>query len=154
MAATLTLTPQVNPQYTGLCFSFAKMEQEIDNMRQLASPFLERASTERIIRAWQQQLSTFQSQPPGSQTRWSIKETDPIQTIISPGKYEPRGRGGKAVFGRVSGAWDIQIPQVTGKRKSSAQKSFTLHGLASTEITIWEHLEGEQEPKKIIELLR
>ncbi|MGE0132438.1 MAG: hypothetical protein AB7U82_30515 [Blastocatellales bacterium] len=150
MSGTPQQTLDSSSQYEGLRFSFAEMEREIENMRHLASHFLERASAERVIPVWQQQLSTFKGQPPGSQTRWSIKETDPIQTIISPGKYEPRGRGGKTVFGRVSGAWDIQIPQITGKKKGGAQKSFTLHGLASTEITIWERLEGEQEPKKIM----
>jgi hypothetical protein len=150
MAATPPSMPRNNTQYDGLCFSFAEMEHEIDSMRQLARPFLERASFERVIPAWQKQLTAFKDKGLERPPRWSIKEADPIQTIISHGKYEPRGRGGKTVFGRISGAWDIQIPQAVGKKKGSAQKSFTLHGLASTEIAILEYFEDTQESKEIM----
>ena len=148
MSASSPSTSQTHTQYDGLSFSFAKMEQEIDNMRLLAKPFLERDSFEMVIPDWKTQLTNFKNGYSDKLVRWSIAEAKPIQTIISEGEYEPGGRRGKNVFGRISGSWDIQTPQAS--RRSDAKKSFILNGLASTVITIWERLDGEPEPQKLL----
>jgi hypothetical protein len=124
------------------------MEREIGNMRQLAKQFITRTSYARIILDWQQQLSNFKNRLPGSVLHWDIPETDPIQTIVSCGQYEPSGRKGRDVFGRVSGSWEITIPNVIGKKKGVAQKTFVLLGLASTKVTVWANYE-DKEPEEI-----
>lgn len=148
MSASSPSTSQANTPYEGLSFSFAKMEMEIDNMRKLAKPFLERDSFETVIPDWKTQLTNFKNGNSDKPMRWNIAVTKPIQTIISNGQYEPRGRRGKDVFGCISGSWDIQTPQAAGR--GGAKKSFILHGLASTEITIWERLDGKPEPQKLM----
>jgi len=148
MSATPHTLPAARSPYEGLRFSFAEMEREIENLRKLASRFLERSSFERVIPDWQRQLSTFKSRDAGSVLRWEIPETDPIQTKVSHGEYEPSGRRGKEVFGRISGLWEVKIPQAVGKKRGRTQNSFVLLGLASTKITIWAHHEGK-EPEEI-----
>jgi hypothetical protein len=148
MTTTPHPTPAAVARYEGLLFSFAEMEREIENMRLLVKKFVTRASYERIIYDWQQQLSNFKHRPPGSVLGWNIPEDSPIQTIVSNGNYEPLGRKGRNVFGRVSGVWDIRIPDAVGKKKGSTQKTFVLLGLASTKITIWAH-HDDKEPEEI-----
>ncbi len=143
MPTTPHSTPIADAPYDGLLFSFADMEREIVNMRQLVRQFVTRTSYERIILEWQQQLSNFKIRPPGSVLGWNIPENDPIQTVVSDGQYESSGRKGRKVFGRVSGSWEINIPDVVGKKKGSANKSFVLLGLASTKITVWAHYEDK-----------
>lgn len=148
MPTTPHSTPAVDPPYNGLLFSFANMEREIVNMRQLVKKFVTRTSYERIILDWQQQLSYFKNRSPGSVLRWNIPQDSPIETNVSHGQYEPFSRGGRNVFGRLSGSWEIKIPDAVGKKKGSTQKTFILLGLASTKITVWSHSE-EVEPVEI-----
>jgi hypothetical protein len=113
------------------------MEREIENMRKLGKAFLERETYETVIPEWKRQLETFKGRPPGTVFNWAIPETSPIQTKVSNGGYEPASRRGRKVFGRISGKWQIRIPQLTGKKKGSSPKTFILLGLASTRITVW-----------------
>jgi hypothetical protein len=48
------------------------------------------------------------------------------------------------VFGRVSGTWEIHLPNER-KKKSSQSREFILLGLASTEIGIWQNRDGDVE---------
>lgn len=127
--------------YEGLLFSFAEMEQEIENFRRIAERFLERDSFERVIRKWNRDLVTFRSQSPGRSTNWQIWEQDPIQTIVSDGRFDRRA--GLKVFARVSGVWQITLPnEKLAPKKGSLRSKFLLNGLASTRISIWEVSQG------------
>lgn len=148
MPATPHPTPAAVARYEGLLFSFAEMEREIGNMRQLVKQFVTRVSYERTILDWQQQLSNFKHRAPGSVLSWNIPENSPIETKVSRGQYEPSGRKGRNVFGRVSGVWDIRIPEAVGQKKGRAQQMFVLLGLASTKVTVWEHFD-DKEPEEI-----
>lgn len=136
------------PKYGGLNFSFADMEREVSNMRLLSKQFINRFSYETVIPLWQSQLSTFKSRPSGSKMYWEIPEDSPIETNVSDGKYEPAGRGGRKVLGRVSGKWEIIIPDEVRKKKGGVQKTFTLLGLASTRVTVWEHF-NDKAPEEV-----
>jgi len=123
------------------------MEKEIDNMNRLSSRFLELESSQQVIPTWRGQLSTFRCAPAGSSMFWKIAEDFPIQTKVSDGEYEPGDRhGALMVYGRVSGVWEIQLPNEV-KKKGASSKDFVLLGLASTKVSIWDALE---EPHKEI----
>lgn len=133
--------------YQGLRFSFSMMEQEIDNLSRLASEFLTIESSEIVIPNWKRDLLSFRNAPAGTKTTWKISEDEPVQTETSFGEYEAGDRnGGLAVFGRVSGVWEIQLPAEIKKRHVPS-KEFILLGLASVKITIWDAFE---EPAKEI----
>ena len=123
--------------YEGLRFSFAAMDKEIDSMNRLSRRFLTVDSSERIIPNWRRELGAFRSAPSGTPKFWQIGKTDPIETTISKGEYEGGARRGKLqVFGKVSGIWEVQLPNEV-KKRSVPSKEFTLLGLASTEVSIW-----------------
>lgn len=127
--------------YQGLRFSFSQMEREIDNLNRLASGFLTIESSQRVIPNWRRDLSTFRSAPSGTKMSWIIPEDDAIETNISYGDYESGERVGElAVFGRVSGVWEIQLPEEVKKRYSPS-KEFVLLGLASVKISVWNAME-------------
>jgi len=130
--------------YAGLQFSFAEMQREIENLRLLAEPFLEVASFERVLPAWIDQLAHAKNQHGNVRRRWEISATDPIKTILSDGRYEPKGRAGNLrVYGAVSGVWEIEV-QRPGKKKPP--QTFLLNGMATTQIRLWKQSdEGEEE---------
>jgi len=115
-------------------------------MTRLSSEFVTLDSSERIIPTWRRDLANFRIAAAGSKSVWEIRRTDPIQTKVSLGSYEPgERRGGLSVFGRVSGKWEIHLPKEQ-KKKFSQSIDFILLGLASTEISIWQTGEaGEKE---------
>jgi hypothetical protein len=117
------------------------MEQEIDNLSRLASRFITVESSQRVIPNWKRDLSIFRSAPSGTKMAWKIPEGGPIETEISYGDYEPGDRNGElAVFGRVSGVWEIQLPEEL-KKRYGPHKEFVLLGLASVKISIWDAME-------------
>jgi hypothetical protein len=113
------------------------MEREIENMRLLAKPFIQRESFEGIIPQWKQQLLSFNDKPIHGTFSWNLPEGSPIKTINSSGEYEPEGRKGRlTVFGTISSRWDIRAePGVRAMRPRP--QCFILLGLASTKIRIW-----------------
>jgi hypothetical protein len=113
------------------------MELEIENMRQLAKPFLSIESFERIIPDWKQALLNFRNRPLDGHHRWTLPQRAPIMTIISKGEYEPRGRqGGLNVYGTICNVWGIRADQ-RGTRRGRSSECFILDGIASTKIQIW-----------------
>src|SRR5688572_12960216 len=124
----------------GLLFSFADMQHEIDNMREMARRFLAPLSYERTLPAWLRELRNFSTNPHGSKLSWSIALGEPIQTVNSIGEYEPDDEGGHTVFGTLTAVWDIQTPKsgAKSKKKEAAHTHFLLVGRASTKLTILE----------------
>ena len=116
-------------------------------MNRLSSPFIELESFHRIIPSLRRDLANFRGDRAGSSMAWEIRRNDPIQTKVSEGRYEAGERGGKlSVFGRVSGKWEITLPDDV-KKKHSQSKEFILKAtsLASVEISIWN---AAEEPEK------
>jgi hypothetical protein len=126
----------VEPVYSGLRFSFADMEREIDNLGKLAEQFLTVESSQFVMPAWKQQLVNFKNSQPKPTLRWEIPHERPIQTKASEGAYErePR-RGGLTVYGTISVVWEISVEKSSG---SGSNPTFLLTGLASTKIKIWQ----------------
>jgi hypothetical protein len=123
--------------YEGLRFSFSDMEKEIENLKQLAKPFLEINSYEWILTKWKGELANFRSANPGSRRIWKIAEEHPVETNVSDGEYELQPRkGALKVFGRLSSEWEIHLPDET-KKRGNPSRDFVLLGIASTKITIW-----------------
>ena len=113
-------------------------------MNRLSSGFVTRDSSERIIPDWRRHLANFRTAPKGNSTTWEIRKADPIQTNVSQGAYEPgKRRGALNVFARVSGKWEIRLPDVV-KKKNAQSQHFILLGLASTEISICKTNEGDE----------
>lgn len=126
---------------TGLRFSFAEMRREIQNMADIARPFLESASYEQVIPIWVQQLRNFATSRHESAMQWEIPRSTPIQTVRSAGEYEVGDGGEHTIFGRLSSVWDIVTPRAGSKTKkrNAPHNSFLLVGRASTRISIFEY---------------
>ena len=136
---------QPGSSYEGLRFSFSDMEKEIENLRQLAKPFLDTNTYEWILLKWKKELSNFRLANPGAHTTWEISEENPIRTKISDGEYEPKPKkGGLKVFGQLSCKWDIHLSGEV-KKRGNPSPYFVLLGLASSKITIWSDGESPSE---------
>lgn len=134
--------------YTGLLFSFSDMLGEIDQMRDLAAPFLDKTSAEARLNEWRGKLASFRRNPGPGTLKWEIAKDRPIRTIMSPGDYQPGGEGEFSVFGSLSSVWCISH---RGKCRVRGRTDdvFMLSGNASTVLEVFDAAQPETSPRTL-----
>ena len=140
-------TSNANP-YTGLLFSMGDILREIQYMRDLCRPFIDRTSFENIIPAWKKSLEGLRSAAPGQKLSWEIPRDRPIRTIESNGDYQLDGQGEYSVIGELACMWEIG--NITNWRESgmSCSSGFLLDGIASSVVSIV-NINGDPEKQTI-----
>lgn len=111
-----------------LRFNFREMQMELEALRNVARPFLERGSDQTFMQL-RSQLENIQHDP-GHAHAWEIPQRAPLRTRPSDGHYEVSGRGKHSVVGTLSFIWEITAERKTG--------TFALTGNASTRIGLFD----------------
>jgi hypothetical protein len=107
-----------------LRFQFKEIQLELEALRNIARPFLERGS-DLAFRDLRAQLENI-ARKPGQEFGWSLPDNKALRTKPSAGLYERSGKGSHEVVGTLSFVWEI-----TAEPKKGV---FAVTGNASTRI--------------------
>lgn len=110
-----------------LRFLSSDIERELEAVRNMARPFLERDS-DRAFQDLRTQLENIKRKP-DIQSRWEIPLRSPLRTIPSEGDYERSGQGAHSVVGRLTFVWEITA-------RGRHPKVLDLTGNASTRVEL------------------
>jgi len=126
-------------------FQFGQMLQEIEAMRTLARPFIDRKAYESILPEWKQTLKNFRSSPGQNHFTWAIDEQKPVLTEPSEGKFEVGRRGKKRnVAAELSATWSIKCSKaganefILADNASTVVRILDLDGDGDVELARWQ----------------
>lgn len=121
-------------QYEGIKFSYKDMQNEIQQMKELADSFLA-DDCAGVFDHCLQNLDNIRYSSCNSLRNLEIADDWPLKTIESRGKYRASGKDvGRSVYGTLSFRWGIMNPD----KGRSRQTEFHLTGEATTSIQIFD----------------